>query len=471
VNILKPTVPRIPTFAILAALIFSAAAPASANMFRTFGFGPRPVAMGGAFTAVADDFTASYYNPAGILAVKKTRVGVGWQFIKQNYEVNGDAVHGNFTDGAYMGFSMPVPFKDWLTDRIGVGYGFYQPILYVIDLTVPEERAPQFVLTESAPEVQIIHLALAVDAIPGTLIGAGATFLSDLGGTLDMHTGIRGIEGMDDIVTMVDQEAQPIISPTAGILFRPGTFFPRLDRLTVGLTWRDEFSLDLAFPVIIALGIVPLNLDLTSEFIYTPMQFVLGLAYRVTDRLLLSFDLSYNDWSEYRPPTLEERISFDIPLFEVDFNPGLNEDPRTEDTFTPRLGAEYRLLTEEALGLTVRGGYYWDPTPLSEQRSNSNFLDGDRHVFSFGAGLAIKRFLGFDLSKRPVSIEMAFQYQLLSEMRHRKAGHVKQSNPGYPEITGSGDLYFFSIGISLGMDGAGPEERAGKGAPEHGEGE
>ena len=431
-------------------------------MFRTFGFGPRPIAMGGAFTAVADDFTSSYYNPAGILAVKKTRVGAGWQFIKQNYHVNGEPVHGNFTDGVYMGFSMPVPFKDWLAERIGIGYGFYQPILYVVDLTVPEERVPQFVLAESAPEVQIIHLALAVDVIPGTLIGAGATFLSDLGGTLDMHTGIRGIEGMDDIVSVVDQEAQPIVSPTAGILFRPGTFFPRLERLTVGLTWRDEFSLDLSFPVVIALGIVPLNLDLSSEFIHTPMQFVFGLAYRVTDRLLLSFDLSYNDWSEYRPPTLEEEISFDIPLFELEFNPGENADPGARDTMTPRLGAEYRLLTTEALDLTVRGGYFWDPTPLPEQAENANFLDGDRHVFSFGTGLTIKRLLGFDLSKRPVGIETAFQYQLLAETHHRKASHVVASNPGYPEIRGSGDLYFFSIGVSLGMGGGGREQGAGR---------
>lgn len=424
-------------------------------MFRTFGFGPRPVAMGGAFTAVADDFTSAYYNPAGILAVKKTRVGAGWQFIKQNYHVNGEPVHGNFTDGVYMGFSMPVPFKDWLAERIGIGYGFYQPILYVVDLTVPEERVPQFVLAESAPEVQIIHLALAVDVIPGTLIGAGATFLSDLGGTLDMHTGIRGIEGMDDIVSVVDQEAQPIVSPTAGILFRPGTFFPRLERLTVGLTWRDEFSLDLSFPVVIALGIVPLNLDLSSEFIHTPMQFVFGLAYRVTDRLLLSFDLSYNDWSEYRPPTLQEEISFDIPLFEIEFNQGVNEDPGAKDTVTVRLGAEYRLLNLDAFDLDVRSGYAWDPTPLPEQTSHSNFLDGDRHIFSVGAGMTLKRVLGLDLSARPVGLEFAFQYQALAETDHRKASHVPLTNPGYPEISGRGDIYFFALGVSLGLGSIG----------------
>ena len=181
--------------AVLAASLALLAAPrAEANLFRTFGFGPRPIAMGGAFTAVADDFTACYYNPAGVLARKQTRAGGGWQFIKQNYEVNGDPIHGNFTDGVYMGLAMPLPFKDWLADRIGIGYGFYMPMFYVVDLTVPEAKTPQWVLTESAPEVQIIHLSLAVDVVPGILLGGGATFLTDLGGSLDMHTGVRGIE-------------------------------------------------------------------------------------------------------------------------------------------------------------------------------------------------------------------------------------------------------------------------------------
>ena len=36
--------------------------------FRWTHFGPRPLAMGNAYTAVADDHNALFYNPAGLLA-------------------------------------------------------------------------------------------------------------------------------------------------------------------------------------------------------------------------------------------------------------------------------------------------------------------------------------------------------------------------------------------------------------------
>lgn len=38
-----------------------------AGEFLEIGVAPRAQALGGAFTALADDITASYYNPAGLI--------------------------------------------------------------------------------------------------------------------------------------------------------------------------------------------------------------------------------------------------------------------------------------------------------------------------------------------------------------------------------------------------------------------
>lgn len=49
---------------------------AQANNYQDFIIGPQAVGLGGAFTAIADDPTASYYNPAGLTQLKGTRLGL-----------------------------------------------------------------------------------------------------------------------------------------------------------------------------------------------------------------------------------------------------------------------------------------------------------------------------------------------------------------------------------------------------------
>ena len=47
-----------------------------AKEYPTLYRGPRPLAMGGAFTAVADDENALFYNPAGIAEISTLRAGI-----------------------------------------------------------------------------------------------------------------------------------------------------------------------------------------------------------------------------------------------------------------------------------------------------------------------------------------------------------------------------------------------------------
>ena len=53
-------------------LLLAASAPVHAQVFETFGV--RALGMGGAFVAVADDATATYWNPAGLTNVFSSAV-------------------------------------------------------------------------------------------------------------------------------------------------------------------------------------------------------------------------------------------------------------------------------------------------------------------------------------------------------------------------------------------------------------
>ena len=47
----------------------------SGSLFQKIGVGARAAGMGGAFSALADDITALYWNPAGIARLKGERFG------------------------------------------------------------------------------------------------------------------------------------------------------------------------------------------------------------------------------------------------------------------------------------------------------------------------------------------------------------------------------------------------------------
>src|SRR5207302_9163172 len=64
----------IPAFAGMTLFLFIALSSALDAAFLDAGWGARPVGMGGAFTAIADDSNAPLYNPAGLVQVQWNEV-------------------------------------------------------------------------------------------------------------------------------------------------------------------------------------------------------------------------------------------------------------------------------------------------------------------------------------------------------------------------------------------------------------
>jgi len=69
----------------LALLILSSCVMASG--FQTPGFGTKARGMGGAFRAIADDWTAAYYNPAGLAFIADNQLGFSQGFSNPRHEL------------------------------------------------------------------------------------------------------------------------------------------------------------------------------------------------------------------------------------------------------------------------------------------------------------------------------------------------------------------------------------------------
>ena len=74
---------------VAAIVVLAGAREAHSNPMDRYGFGSRQIAMGGAATALADDSSANYYNPAGILRGRDLRIDVGYRYAKPWLSMNG----------------------------------------------------------------------------------------------------------------------------------------------------------------------------------------------------------------------------------------------------------------------------------------------------------------------------------------------------------------------------------------------
>ena len=64
--------------------------------------------------------------------------------------------------------------------------------------------------------------------------------------------------------------------------------------------------------------------------------------------------------------------------------------PKFENRVVPRIGAEVRLpLGTRGHELALRGGYFYERSPIPPQNSGTNFVDSDRHAFSAGVGIKL----------------------------------------------------------------------------------
>jgi long-chain fatty acid transport protein len=112
---------------------------------------------------------------------------------------------------------------------------------------------------------------------------------------------------------------------------------------------------------------------------------------------------------------------------------------------------EWTALDAPAARLLVRGGYFYDPSPVPGQTGVTNYLDTDRHVVSASPGVVVLR-AGNYVLPLPIHIDMAFQYQHLVERIAHKAPDVAPSNPGYPKVGVSGSLFSLSLMIGTEFD-------------------
>ena len=375
--------------ALLVALAaFAAPGRARAHPFDVFGYGSRAAALGGAYTALADGYEASYYNPAGVVRSPGVRLGVGYAQSFSDLQLNGEAIE--LRDSVYSGTSFGVSSTGRLYDHLlGLSLAFALPDRGSIRATTTGPLEPQFVLLSNRVQRAEILLTSGLELGHGLAIGGGLAIGASLGGTVDIDATLfpQGVDGNADI--SIKTRVFPIV----------GVSYDAWDTLRLGLTYRAQTSFSLAQPALAVIALTPdseisadLLLFVRQTYFFSPHQIQVGVAYDVAHALTLSFDVMWADWSALGDPGLDGTLEvggelgglLDVPPFRAP------EDAGFHDTVVPRFGAEYRV-PGTPLGLeALRIGYAFEPSPAPGASGVRNLLDNDKHIASAGLGFVFR---------------------------------------------------------------------------------
>jgi len=428
-----------------------------ANPFDNFGLGSRSAAMAGAMTAVADDFSASMYNPAGLVDAGQMEVSIGYFsadpkletfWANRWWDVNEDKI-----SGILFGLVFP-PVHVLGMDFVG-GLGFHLPDKRVArSLMLPYDQ-PRFIMYGTQNQRTVIYSPNAVRITKWLSIGAGFQMFIDT-------TGGPKFELIQDTEANAGKFSEGRISSTQSPKFFPfaGAMIDLGKGIKLGFAFRDKQEITLDIPMLVkieelsfeilpflVLGLPHSAIDLSTPapLFFSPRQYAFGVSWKPFEGLLLAADVTYMEWAE-----LINQAPDGYTIFSGGIAILLRQNPNfhlpqgdLSNIWVPALGAEARVLNTRHVEAFLRVGYRYRPTPVPEQKGRAAFLDSDTHIIAGGVGFTFK-----DVIKRiiwePFSIDFHVQYFHLKQRDYVRDIQVAFSDR-------FGDLRFRGHVINLGV--------------------
>ena len=376
------------------------------------GIGARAQAMGNAFIGIADDYSATYWNPAGLAKMQKS-------------ELTGDFNYLRFNNNAsYMGTTSVDNLKATKLNTIGLAYKFpttrgslvmsvgynrfknYDAFLNLFgystlsndlgfDLENDDGQWEYYNFDQNIQQneeivedgyMSLTSLAAGMAMSPRFYLGISINFLGGYHNYLFDYsqTDINNSYNQYPADFYQYSQHQSINSKFRGFIFKAGGMFLLTDKLNLGMAVELPTSIHVR-EVYAASDVLTFDdgyasdMDLGSgEWEYLikyPLKVSGGIALNL-QKILLGVSFEYIDWAS---------VKFDIPDgwgLNQDYRDMLAENKYFREDFRSVLsysgGGEFRVF---GTGLKLRGGYRYIPSPYIGTENNLN-----RKYYSTGFG-------------------------------------------------------------------------------------
>jgi len=357
-------------FTVFITIIYSSGYPAG---FQIYNQDAAAVGMGNCFTAIADNASAIFYNPAGISQLEGTQLRSGFNLVFPNTSFRGSE-SGKKTD---METDFAALIMGYLThkvnDKVSIGGGIFTP--YGLVTEWPNRWEGSTIATYSAMRTFCVNPAVSIQVHPRLSLAVGIDYVySDfkvrrvidpnqmIGLPLGIPRGKVTLEGFDD---------------TWG--YNLGLLFHINDRWKIGVAYRSKLKFEFDghahyhLPPIMQALYPPTDI---SPRIELPPTVSANISTHLWDKWTFAAGIVWTGWSVYDELVPKFRDKLLIPL-------SMRSAPQDwRDIVAFLFGVQYQLNPAWVL----RSGYIFDQSPVPERTLGPMVPDSDGHLVSLGIG-------------------------------------------------------------------------------------
>ncbi len=366
--------------------------------FQLNEHGARAMAMAGAFTGLANDPSALYFNPAGITQLKGTQFMAGVTMILPLASYTSPAPANSVTDMDGQVFN---PINFYVTQQVGnkLAFGLGVTNQYGLGTKWNQNWVGRYLAVETKVETFFFTPVLAYKLFENLSVSAGPVIA--LGTVKIAKKSPNAVSPLyPEFLTTMDGTSDAAFGFTAGILYKVS------DKFQVGASYRSEMkfnfsgtavsdpsSFTFTHPVLKVPITIPWpNGNITAP-LTTPQNITVGLAYFPSNSFTTTFDFQYVGWTSYDKLAVTfENYNPASPTFTGSYTNSV--DRNYKNSFIVRWGFEYKPTDEFAL----RGGLLYDKNPIPEEYVDPTLPDADRIGYNFGFGGKLTQKIGIDFS-------------------------------------------------------------------------